>query len=349
MYNNFDELLASIHNGNEQIPVVSDTEESIIIDAEKRIFIIPQRLNTKIGITSDCNSNELTFKCPTSIEGHDITKCSHAVVKWYNTTSLMLGSTELLRSTVETIDNREYITMKWIVPSEALSKAGPLQVALCFCDIVKDDAGNDIIIYKWNSEICTAFSVAQGLDNVSIAGVPLSRIVTIDMYNRTLSLPSSFNTTIANVGDSGIGKITFRINRFYDNIDFATAGLMIRWTNATQENGESYLDSSKIIESLSGNEHDDWMEFEWNLPFKLVESSGSIKIITTLVVPAEGKDKVYVWNSNPFKDFKIGEGSLPDFEVEDSSEFGLTIVPKEAFSNLLFKEYGYVYTEGGNQ
>jgi hypothetical protein len=168
------------------------------------------------------------------------------------------------------------------------------------------------------------------------------------MYNRALSLPSSFNTTIANVGDSGIGKITFRTNRFYDNIDFATAGLMIRWTNAIQKNGENYLNSSKIIESLSGNEHDDWMEFEWNLPFELVKNSGNIEIITTLFLPAEGKDKIYVWNSNPFKDFKIGEGSLPDFETEGSPELGLTIVPKEAFSNLLFEEYGYIYTEGGN-
>jgi hypothetical protein len=158
---NFDELLTSIHNGNGQKPIVSDVEESIMIDAEKRIFIIPQGINTKIGITNDYNSNELTFKCPTKIEEHDITKCSHAVIKWYNMTSLMLGSTELLRSnTIETIENREYITMKWIVPPEALTKAGSLQVALCFCDIVKDEADNDIIVYKWNSEICTVFSVA---------------------------------------------------------------------------------------------------------------------------------------------------------------------------------------------
>jgi hypothetical protein len=226
MYNNFDELIQGIHHGDN---VVSDSEPAIIIDGYKRTLTPETGFNTQIGVTNDYNTNEITFKCDKIVDGHDLSACKNKAIKWHNPVSNMMGSDAL-----EMIESDETtFTMTWHVPPEATTKAGTLRIAICFCDI----DGNGKIVYKWNSLVYSGLQVAQGMDNIAIAGVPLSSIIDVNVYNRSITLPAEFNTTIGIQGAYGTAKLIFRINRFFNDWDFAeeTEGQVLYFAGEEQK------------------------------------------------------------------------------------------------------------------
>lgn len=336
---NFEELLKQIHDGNgTESAVLSDDEEAIQLDGITRAFIIPENYNTQIGTTNDYNSNEITLTCPKFIDKHDITKCSYQVLKWFNVASQERGASPLI-ITKETDD---YVHFTCIIPPEAMTRAGQLQIAVCFMDEAEDE-----IVYKWNSTICQALFIAQGLDQVAIKGTPLSRIVTVDMYNRTLILPAEFNTTIAYVGDVGTSKITFRVDRFHNNVDFKNAQLDIRWLDAEGKQQKSRVGVGKINPSLDGNELDDWIEYDWIVPNGLTQTEGPIELVLSLRL-GDGEGMI-IWNSAPFREFLIGAGFIYDDIVPTASDYVLTIVPEDKLMDLLKTELEYVEEENYEQ
>lgn len=335
MYNNFDDLIQKLHGSNPTKHLITDSEEAIQINGTTRTFIIPENYNTQIGTTNDYNSNELTFVCPQFIEKHDITQCTYKVLKWFNTTSRERGVVDL--KFIETTD--EQVTFTCIIPPEAMTHAGQIQIAVCFMDEV-----NGEIVYKWNSTICQALYIVQGLDQVAIKGTPLTRIVNVDLYNRALTLPPEFNTTIAHVGDVGTNKITFRTDRFLNDIDFKNAQLEIRWKDSSGEQKKSAVGTGAINVSLDGNEQDDWIEYEWVVPFEIAEVAGSISIVLSLLVedPSRG---LMIWNSTPFSQFVIGDGFEYSEVIPSASGYSIALVPEEELETLLESEFGYTLKE----
>lgn len=333
---NFEELLKQIHNGNIAEGVkLADDEEAILLDVVTRTFIIPNNYNTQIGTTNDYNSNELTFVSPKLIDKHDITQCAHKVLKWFNVTSQERGASPLI--TKATTDNE--VTFTCIIPPEAMTRAGQLQMAICFMDAVEDK-----IVYKWNSTICKAFYIAQGLDQVALKGTPLSQIITVDAYNRTLMLPQDFNTTIAHVGDIGTNQLTFRIDRFHNGLDFQEAHCDIRWINESGKQQRSSIGAGKINPSLDGNEYDDWIEYNWIIPGELTQQAGSLELVISLLIPQKDGTMI-IWNSMPCKEFKVGEGLIYDEYIPPASEYAITIVPEDKLMDLLETELEYVEEE----
>jgi hypothetical protein len=269
MYKNFDELIQGIHHGDK---VVSDSEPAIVIDGYKRALTPEAGFNTQIGVTNDYNTNEITFKCDKIVDGHDLSACKNKAIKWHNPVSNMMGSDAL-----EMIESDETtFTMTWHVPPEATTKAGTLRIAICFCDI----DGNGKIVYKWNSLVYSGLQVAQGMDNIAIAGVPLSSIIDVNVYNRTITLPADFNTTIGIQGAYGTAKLTFRVNRFFNDWDFTeeTEGQVLYLAGAEQKKFILSREDYRIIESLSGNIKDDWLEFDWEVPTEIFNYSGNFSI-----------------------------------------------------------------------
>ena len=283
MAKNFDEILANVQLGNgghanKGDLAVTDTinEEigSLSVDAETRKIMVPAGFDTTIAVTNDYNSNEITITIPAHLDGHDITSCQRKVMKWYNEKSKERGASELFVEQKE-----DTLQLKWIIPPEATTAAGVLQFALCFCDL---DI-NDRVLYKWNSLVNKDFQVAQGLDEISISGAPLSQIITLDLYTRQFTLPGEFNSTIAYVGDNASSILTFRVDRFLRGIDFWDGEIIVKSAyTGEEETYESHVPKYVLLEDLGGNTQDDLMQFEWEVPSVLTTKEGPIEIIVSL-------------------------------------------------------------------
>ena len=331
MYNNFDELIAGIHhNGN----VISDGEPVIIIDGYKRTLTPEDGFNTQIGVTNDYNTNEITFKCNKVVEGHDLSACNNKVIKWHNTASNIMGSDKLILKTP--IEGEETFAMTWHVPPEAMTKAGTLKIAICFCDLNNEEK----IVYKWNSLEYSGLQIAQGMDNISITGIPLSDIISVDVYTRQLSLPSGFNTVIGIQGAPGATYLTFRLNRFFNNWDFTHEDTQIAVLYMMNDNEarSSSIDKAtlKLIEGLSGNEKDDLIQFDWKLPGSIFKNSG--EIILSLAVVDINNSKI--WRAKELGSLSIepsifGE-NMPGVDEEDE---GWLFISQEELTQLLEYEY----------
>lgn len=327
----FEELIQSIHNGNGNVPLIKDSESAIIIDGYKRALTPESDFNLQVGVTNDYNTNEITFKCDKTVDGHDLFQCKNKVIKWHNLASNIMGSDEL--NNLEEQDKG--FTVTWQIPPEATTKAGTLRIAICFCDI--DDETNKII-YKWNSLVYDGLQVAQGMDNIAITGVPLSNIIDVNVYNRTITLPVDYNTTIGIQGAYGTAKLTFRVNRFFNDWDFAdeTEGQVLYIAGTERKKHTLSQDQYRIIESLSGNIKDDWLEFDWEVPAEIFKKSGSFSIAIGFVSVEREK----IWRSRELTVLNI-ESSAFDIEgqIPESSEEGWLFISQEKLTELLNKEY----------
>lgn len=342
MYNNFDELIAGIHHSGN---VISDPIDgpAIIIDGNKRTLTPEDGFNTQIGVTNDYNTNEITFKCNKVVEGHDLSACNNKVIKWHNTASNIMSSDKLVLKTP--IEGEETFAMTWHVPPEAMTKAGTLKIAICFCDLNNEEK----IEYKWNSLEYSGLQIAQGMDNISITGIPLSDIISVDVYTRQLSLPSGFNTVIGIQGAPGATYLTFRLNRFFNNWDFTHEDTQIAVLYMMNDNEarSSSIDKAtlKLIEGLSGNEKDDLIQFDWRLPGSIFQNSGEI-ILSLAVVDI---NNLKIWRAKELGSLSIepsifGE-NMPGADEEDE---GWLFISQEELTQLLNEEYNSIsfYIDG---
>lgn len=325
MYNNFDELIAGIHHSGN---VISDSEPAIIIDGYKRTLTPEAGFNTQIAVTNDYNTNEITFKCDKIVDGHDLSACNNKAIKWHNSASNMVGSDKL--EMVKSDDST--FTLTWRVPPEAATRAGTLRIAICFCDV--DD---DKIIYKWNSLVYDGLQVAQGMDNIAITGVPLSSIIDVNVYNRTITLPTDYNTTIGIQGAYGTAKLTFRVNRFFNDWDFTEENTMgqILYIAGEEQKKTTLPNDYRIIESLSGNIKDDWIEFDWEVPTEIFEQSGNFSIAIGFASVERNK----IWRSKDLDVLEIEPSSFSNGQIPESSEEGWLFISQEELTQLLNEEY----------
>lgn len=327
MARNFDDILKEIHNGNSNTFLADESSEVLTIDINSRKITVPAGFETTVAVTNDYNSNEITLTIPTEIEGHDISSCQRKVIKWLNEKSKERGVSELNAEVIE-----GNLTLKWVIPPEATTAAGTLQFAICFCDL---DA-NGRVLYKWNSLVCTDLKIAQGLDEVAVHGIAISKIITLDLYTRQFSIPSEFNKTIAYVGDNNCNTLTFRMDRYFNDIDFFGGSISIKYTTPDGDVCDDPISSSVVLESLDGNDKNDLVEFYWPVPALLTQKAGSVEIIVSLLETATAK----IWNSAPLSGFVIGEGKKSTISPDPGSN-ELKLIDKNKFMALLEQEYGY--------
>ena len=345
MYNNFDELIAGIHHSGN---VISDSEPAIIIDGYKRTLTPEAGFNTQIGVTNDYNTNEITFKCDKTVDGHDLFQCNNKVIKWHNLASNIMGSDKL--SNLDEQD--ESFTITWQIPPEATTKAGTLRIAICFCDI---DEKTNKIVYKWNSLIYNGLQVGQGMDEISVAGIPLSNIIDVNVYSRAITLPAGFNTTIGIQGAPGATKLTFRVNRFFNDWDFNsenTEGYVLCKVNKVESSYKLDPQSYRIIESLSGNDKDDWIEFDWTVPAEIFNAPGTFTIALGFsIIPevTEGSTEAKTskaWRSKALSSLTIESSPFAtDIVVPTSNNEGWLFISQQALTDLLSEQYPSVNKE----
>ena len=137
----------AIHSG------LIDEGSKIQILPSTRKIVVPSG-HEVIGVVGDHNSEQLTLKCPKTIDGHDVVNCSAHYISWANANRT--GKVNLVD--IQTDD--EYMYMTWDIDANITSVAGNISFAVHFMDV--GDAG--VILYKWSTTVCTDLRV---LDTVA--------------------------------------------------------------------------------------------------------------------------------------------------------------------------------------
>ena len=327
----FEELIQNIHNGSGNVPLISDAEgKKLTIDGYKRTITAEYGFNTQVGITNDYNTNEITFKCPKTVDGHDLVDCKTKVVKWHNISSNMMGSDQV----EVTFQDETTFLFTWKIPPEAMTRAGTLCIAVCFCDT----EGHNIV-YKWNSLTYAELTIGQGMDNIAVAGVPLSDIITVDVRTRKINLPADYNTIIGIQGAPGTSKLTFRVNRFVDDWDMQNTDCSIFYQiNEIQKQTIINSQYFRILDSLSGNIEDDWIEFDWVVSSEVFNYFGNL----TIAIGFTGVSVEKAWRSKELTSLSIERSIFgANAQIPESDQEGWLFISQEELDSLLQEQYDY--------
>lgn len=321
---------------------ISDNDPKIIIDAETRMLKPEEGFNNIIGVEEDYDSEEITFKCPKTLEGYNATEAAYKIIKWHNLASGVMGSQDLIS---EDIENEDFFLLKWIIPKEVYTKAGKLKIAIAFYDTKNNENAEEVIGYKWNSRVYAELEVADGIKTENLAQQSsVNQIITINTYNRQFSTTEDFNNIIGYSGDSGLSEVTFRINRYHNNIDLAAGEMTIYWTNANQESGQTTIEDFKTIDSLSGILEDGYLEFKWSIGNQIINYVGVISLFISILIPQDETNYI-CWNSSILDILQVSQGPRTPAIIFDTVDYSIPVVGREALYQLLNKYYNYVVEE----
>lgn len=307
----FDSLLEQIHAGAIAAPIVSESDEHIVID-QSRQFSIPNDYNTTIAYEGDVNSQIVTFACPITSEGHNLFDCQEKRLRWVNTASGNEGSSKLL---VEKI-NETTMSLSWQAPPEAFTKAGSLNISISIFDLHEGK-----IAYSWNTPSFTRLSVGATLDSVGYKigqegeeYIPSkSEILTINTESRSIVAPANYNEVFCNYGDVGTSVVYFQVKRYVRGIDLLDVGTVynIYWKLSDMSNIESSLNEdgtqtrNLYAVELDNRDSEGLVNIIWKPSRALTENTLNYygKVVIQLeIISKDGK----VWRTTAFRQLQIG-------------------------------------------
>lgn len=356
-------LIDAIHNG--EGGALDDTEGIIYIDGKTRKFTLPEGFNPVVGTTNDLNCNKLTFRCSRYIDGHDVYKCSDAVIKWSNLTSREKGTTAILdRIEVEDAGQPDNLMVEftWVVPREAATRAGTLSIALCFYDVYVDlNTQKETIVYKWNSNACSDLKIEAGLDNVEVEEEAIENIITLDTESRNFIIPATFQKTVAVTNDFKSTEIVLHTDRFIGALDVLDQTnpviIMIRWTNiGADERGTTTITNATSIRNLinnsSGQDQGELIRISWTIPKEALTAAGKLQFSLCFYQLDSARTTILSkWNSNICQDLLVGQGlGGSDADEEwpfDESQDGVPIVESSALYKMLQQVFGETPDQSG--
>ena len=360
----YTQLIDAIHNGDGG--ELSDTEGIIYVDGKSRKFTLPENFNPVVGTTNDLNCNKLTFRCTRYIDGHDVFKCSDAVIKWSNLASREKGTTSILDRSEVTDPNQaenQMVQFTWVVPREAATRAGTLSIALCFYDVYTDlNAQKETIVYKWNSNACSDLKIEAGLDNVEVEEEAIEEIITLDTESRNFIIPASFQKVVAVTNDFKSTEIVMHTDRFIGALDVLDENnpviIMIRWANVgADERGTTTITNATSIRSLINSSMDqdqgEMIRISWVIPKEALTAAGKLQFSLCFYQLDNLRTKILSkWNSNICQDLSIGQGlggadADEEWPVDESQE-GVPIVESSALYKMLQQVFGDSPSGGGS-
>lgn len=145
--------------------------------------------NKIIGTVGDHNSEEITFQCPKTIDGHEVMDCTEHYIIYKNAD----GVSNRIDLTDITLDG-DNIFLTWVITSGVTASAGDITFAVYFVD--RDNLGK--VIYRWGTTICNECMVLESVLNDN------PQQSDIDDYDGTTS-----QTTIPDESSSVVVKVTY--------------------------------------------------------------------------------------------------------------------------------------------
>ena len=138
---------------------VKDSGGYFVIDPVSRKVIVPQS-HKSIGTVGDHHSEQITFKCPKIIEGHDVSQCSSKYVTWINVYGEYSNDELELVQGVQGTEGMIYLTC---TIRNALTVAkGIIQFSVHFED--KDENGTTL--YRWSTASCRDCEILDSINAV---------------------------------------------------------------------------------------------------------------------------------------------------------------------------------------
>jgi hypothetical protein len=111
-----------------------------------------------------------------------------------------------------------------------------------------------------------------------------SKNITYDIVDRYISIPV-ITTTFAVMGDNVSRYLTFRISKYFDNVDLSKKQIYICYKTASNTTGESLAVNIKYSNSI--------LEFDWAVPSEVTTSSGTVEFYIEFREVNEENQKVY--------------------------------------------------------
>lgn len=330
---NFDTLLSQIHgniiNGTVTGPVVEEADTYITIDNNRK-FILPEDFNTTIAYEGDVNSQIVTFKCPKTYEGHDLSKCENKRLRWVNIKGGREGSSVLRW---QANDDSTFL-LKWEAPAEAFGCAGQLNVSITLSDYIDGK-----LAFSWNTAALKSLQVGETLDKVSekineenfLDYVPAKdEILTIDTETRKINAPDNYSHTFCNYGDVNTSVVYFQIKRYVRGIDVLADDTLINvyWKIQDVSNidkGYNSIDNKRLkVVELEDRDSEGTVIIAWtpspNVTVNSLFYAGAITIQLE-ISSADGR----VWRTNTYSNLKIGSNIFPT---------SLTEIPGDIETNI---------------
>lgn len=316
----FDQLLQQIHTGAIAAPLVAETNESITINPD-RTYTLPEGYNVIVAYEGDVNSQIITFVCPIISEGHNLFECQEKRLRWKNKQSGNEGSSKL-RS--EKIDDN-HMSLGWVVPAEAFTKAGELSISISIFDLYQGK-----IAYSWNTPSLELLQVGATLDDVSHKieheGIeyipPKNEILVINTESRSIIAPQGYNPVFCNYGDIGTSVVYFQVKRYIRGIDLLDDGTTYNmyWkldglSNIDSSTKESELSKNLYAVELDSRDSEGLVNVIWKPSKALTENTlnyfGKVTIQLE-IVSVDGR----VWRTTPYRQLEIGQSEFSPYVTD---------------------------------
>lgn len=140
---------------------IRDTGIQFEIVPNTRTIAVP-KTHRVIGVAGDHLSEEVTFRCPKDIDGHDVLNCAEHFVVYRNADGLS-KRVNIERDEIKETEDGEDILIPWAVDDVLTACAGTVWFSVYFVD--KDDAGN--VIYRWGTSECGDCQVLSGVEDTN--------------------------------------------------------------------------------------------------------------------------------------------------------------------------------------
>lgn len=127
-----------------------------IVPSTRKIVVPPS--HKVIGTVGSHNSEQTTFQCPRTIDGHDVASCSDHFICWINANGVY-GRYDIENISVDD----EYMYLTWVIDSGVTASAGNVSFAVHFED---KDADNKLL-YSWGTAECTECEILSTIKGAS--------------------------------------------------------------------------------------------------------------------------------------------------------------------------------------
>lgn len=312
---NFDNILASLHDFSALVDEQSNTP---IVITSRRTYEVPQNYDLVLGYAGDVNSQIVTFQLPKTHESHNLFLCANKKLKWKNLASGAEGVSNLIAE-----EGEETWTAAWEVPSEIMTMAGQVEIAISLYDF----DNNEKIAFAWNTPSYKGFSIGEGF--IKVADVmendeipSKDEILIVDTEARNIIAPVGYNTIVCSYGDIGIAKVFFEINQYIRGINLMDEATKVYvnvvYLTKTAEPFE--ITNIKPMFASIDNKKSNKVLLIWDVPMALTNNAdgyvGTFSISLKAEVRNESKEIIKRWSTSSFNKLTIGPSVLLDDVTE---------------------------------
>ena len=138
---------------------IKDGGEYFVISPTSRKVTVPHSQKS-IGTVGDHCSEQVTFMCPQMVDGHDVSRCSHRYVTWFNVNG-EIGHDELKLAQVKRPEEG-MIYLAWTIRNALTVAKGIVKFSVHF----EDQDNNGITLYRWSTATCKDCDILDSINGL---------------------------------------------------------------------------------------------------------------------------------------------------------------------------------------